>query len=135
MAAIDPAIETFWDGIWWAWVTVTTVGYGDLVPESPQGKVFGGLLMILGLGLFSLITASFSAFLISREEEEMVEKEAELIEKEEEVAREEKEAISRLESIESRLEGLERNLSSLIDRISETSGLKKDPGEKDESTE
>ncbi len=48
---------------------MTTVGYGDTVPESPQGKTFGGLLMILGLGLFSLITASLSAFLIAREEE------------------------------------------------------------------
>ena len=120
MAAIDPAIDTFWDGIWWAWVTVTTVGYGDLVPESPQGKVFGGLLMILGLGLFSLITASFSAFLISREEEDFVEKEAELIEKEKEVADEERKAIAKLERIESRLEKLEDNLGELIDQLSES---------------
>ena len=118
MAAIDPAIETFWDGIWWAWVTVTTVGYGDLVPESPQGKVFGGLLMVLGLGLFSLITASFSAFLITREEGEIIEKGEKIIEKEEEVAIEEKRAIAKLESIENRLEGLERNLGELIDRLS-----------------
>ena len=110
IAAIDPAIETPWDGIWWAWVTVTTVGYGDIVPESPQGKIFGGLLMILGLGLFSLITASFSAFLIAREEEE-------LIEHEKEVVSEEERAIAKLERIEDRLEGLERNLSLLIDRL------------------
>ena len=110
IAAIDPAIETPWDGIWWAWVTVTTVGYGDIVPESPQGKIFGGLLMILGLGLFSLITASFSAFLIAREEEE-------LIEQEKEVVSEEANAIAKLEQIESRLESLERNLSKLIERL------------------
>jgi len=110
IAAIDPAIETPWDGIWWAWVTVTTVGYGDIVPESPQGKIFGGLLMILGLGLFSLITASFSAFLIAREEEE-------LIEQEKEVASEEAQAVAKLEKIEKRLESLEQNLSLLIDRL------------------
>lgn len=110
MAAIDPAIETPWDGIWWAWVTVTTVGYGDIVPESPQGKFFGGLLMILGLGLFSLITASFSAFLIAREEEE-------LIEQEKEVVTEEERAIAKLERIENRLENLERDLGELIKRF------------------
>jgi voltage-gated potassium channel len=128
MAAIDPAIETPWDGIWWAWVTVTTVGYGDLVPQSPQGKVFGGLLMVLGLGLFSLITASFSAFLISRDEEGMVRKEEELIEKEEElleqeqeVVSEEKQAIARLESIERRMGNLERGLDQLIERLSDES--------------
>jgi len=120
MAAIDPGIDTFWDGIWCAWVTVTTVGYGDLVPESPQGKVFGGLLMVLGLGLFSLITASFSAFLISREEEEFVGKEADLIEKEKEVASEELQAIAKLERIEARLESLEENLGVLIDQLSES---------------
>ena len=119
MAAIDPAIETFWDGIWWAWVTVTTVGYGDLVPESPQGKVFGGLLMILGLGLFSLITASFSAFLIAREEEEIVEKEEAIIEKKKEVATQELHAIAKLDQIEGRLENLERDLGRLIDHLSE----------------
>ncbi|MDF1860389.1 MAG: potassium channel family protein [Verrucomicrobiales bacterium] len=117
MAAIDPAIDTFWDGIWWAWVTVTTVGYGDLVPESPQGKIFGGLLMILGLGLFSLITASFSAFLISREEEEVIEKEAELIEKEKEVVTEEMRALAKLERIEARMENLERCLRQLVEQL------------------
>lgn len=107
IAVIDPGIDTLWDGIWWAWVTVTTVGYGDLVPQSPQGRVFGGLLMALGLGLFSLITASFSAFLISREEEE-------LIEKEEKVVSDEQRAIAKLEQIEARLEKLENGLSRLI---------------------
>lgn len=110
MAAIDPAVDTPWDGIWWAWVTVTTVGYGDIVPKSPQGKVFGGMLMILGLGLFSLITASFSAFLIAREEED-------LIEQEKEVVLEEEKAIAKLEDIESRLESLERGLETLLERM------------------
>ena len=126
MAGIDPAIETPFDGIWWAWVTVTTVGYGDIVPESPQGKIFGALLMVLGLGLFSLLTASFSAFLIAREEEE-------LIEQEKEVAAEEEKAIAKLERIETRLESLEQGLATLIDRIPQdpTEG-KTDNGSRDE---
>lgn len=62
MAAIDPAINNIWDGMWWAWVTVTTVGYGDIVPVSGPGRILAGILMLIGMGLFSLFTANFSAF-------------------------------------------------------------------------
>ena len=39
---------------WWALATLTTVGYGDVVPVTPLGKLFGGLIMIFGLGMFAL---------------------------------------------------------------------------------
>lgn len=68
MAGIDPGIDSIGQGLWWAWVTVTTVGYGDVVPTSNPGKLFGAFLILLGVGLFSLLTASFSAFFISKEE-------------------------------------------------------------------
>lgn len=136
IAAIDPAIDTAWDGIWWAWVTVTTVGYGDIVPESPQGRIFGGLLMVLGLGLFSLMTASFSAFLISREEEEVLKREEEIIKKEEEVIEKEEQVIgeeilaaARLEKIDRRLRELEKTLNLLATRLREkTDEEGEDPG-------
>ena len=76
MALLDPGIDTPWDGIWWAWVTVTTVGYGDIVPLSAAGRAFAGLIILMGIGLFSMITATFAAFFISRQEEEMVSTEA-----------------------------------------------------------
>jgi voltage-gated potassium channel len=69
IAGMDPNIETPADGIWWAWVTVTTVGYGDLVPTSTEGRIFGGLLILMGIGLFSMLTASFSAFFIANRSE------------------------------------------------------------------
>jgi len=71
MAVIDPNIETPLDGIWWAWVTITTVGYGDLVPGSTAGRLFGAGLMLLGIGLFSMLTASFSAYLLSQQEDKI----------------------------------------------------------------
>ncbi|MEA3406221.1 MAG: ion channel [Pseudomonadota bacterium] len=52
------------DGIWYSLVTVTTVGYGDIVPETESGRIFGGLLILFGVVLFSLVTANISAFLI-----------------------------------------------------------------------
>lgn len=68
MAAIDPNIQTPLDGVWWAWVTVTTVGYGDIVPTSSAGRMFAGFLILLGVALFSMLTASFSAFFLSETE-------------------------------------------------------------------
>lgn len=45
---------------WWAVATLTTVGYGDMVPVTPQGKLFGALIMLIGLGLFALPIAILS---------------------------------------------------------------------------
>lgn len=66
ITVIDPAFTSVVDGIWWAWVTISTVGYGDMVPESGLGRVFAAVLIFLGLGLFSVITANFSAILMQR---------------------------------------------------------------------
>ena len=71
MALIDPNIETPLDGIWWAWVTITTVGYGDIVPGSTVGRLFASALILLGIGLFSMLTASFSAFFLSQQEDKI----------------------------------------------------------------
>ena len=72
---IDPEVKSIADGVWWALATVTTIGYGDVVPHSNMGRLFGGVLILLGVALFSHLTANISAFLISRgvkEEERMI---------------------------------------------------------------
>ena len=66
IAGIDPGIKSVEDGIWWAWVTVSTVGYGDMVPTTRIGKIFGGVLILVGMGLFSIITANFTALFVRR---------------------------------------------------------------------
>ena len=58
ISQVDPAISSIGDGIWFAWVTLTTVGYGDLVPRSTAGRLIGGVLSFLGLVFFSLISAT-----------------------------------------------------------------------------
>lgn len=57
-----------WDGVWYALVTITTVGYGDVVPVSDAGRVFGVVLILFGVVFFSLVTANISAFLIGSEQ-------------------------------------------------------------------
>jgi voltage-gated potassium channel len=48
---------TTWDGIWWAVTTVTTVGYGDVVPESTPGRIIAITIMLVGIGFVALLTA------------------------------------------------------------------------------
>jgi len=59
---------TFVDGVWYALVTITTVGYGDMVPLTDTGRIYGAVLILVGVMLFSLVTANVSAFLIGAEQ-------------------------------------------------------------------
>lgn len=60
----DPNITSFGDAIWWAASTLTTVGYGDRYPTTTEGRLVAIGLMLLGLGLFSLVTARIAAFFV-----------------------------------------------------------------------
>ncbi|RMF10856.1 MAG: hypothetical protein D6762_00535 [Candidatus Neomarinimicrobiota bacterium] len=51
---------------WWAIVTMTTVGYGDYVPQSPQGRIFAVFVMFAGISLVSLLTASISSIFVAK---------------------------------------------------------------------
>ncbi|MBU6288745.1 MAG: NAD-binding protein [Chloroflexi bacterium] len=54
-------------GLWWSIVTMTTVGYGDLVPKTTPGRVIGFLTMLSGMALTSLVTAAFSSLLVAQQ--------------------------------------------------------------------
>ena len=108
IAGIDPNIENVWQGIWWAWVTISTVGYGDTVPLSVAGKVFGAVVILFGVGFVSLMTAGFSAYFISRGEVEIEEEEVE--------------EIYRLKDIERRIEAMEQTLQRIEARLNEDRG-------------
>lgn len=47
-----------WDGVWWAVVTVTTVGYGDIGPKTDAGRVIAIAVMVVGIGFVALLTAA-----------------------------------------------------------------------------
>ena len=57
----EPDVRNLGDGIWWALVTITTVGYCDITPVTTLGRVVASSLMLLGLGLIATITAIVSA--------------------------------------------------------------------------
>ena len=51
---------------WWAIVTMTTVGYGDFSPETPEGRIFAVFIMFVGIALVSLLTASISSIFVAQ---------------------------------------------------------------------
>jgi voltage-gated potassium channel len=57
-------IRTLGDAVWWAVTTMSTVGYGDLYPVTPPGRVVGGVLMLGGLAVFGLATALLASWLV-----------------------------------------------------------------------
>ncbi|MCH7583512.1 MAG: ion transporter [Acidobacteria bacterium] len=52
---------SIFDGMWWALVTITTVGYGDFFPLTTAGRIVGALLMVVGIGFVATLTASVAA--------------------------------------------------------------------------
>lgn len=57
-------IANFGDAAWWACTTVTTVGYGDIVPVTIPGRVIAVALMVCGVLLFGIVTASFASWFV-----------------------------------------------------------------------
>ena len=51
------------DGLWWAFVTLTTVGYGDVVPATSGGRIVAVLTMVFGIAVYSLLIANLTAFI------------------------------------------------------------------------
>ena len=58
-------IETLGESLWWAFVTVFTVGYGDYTPVTPAGRVIGVILMFVGVGVIAIFTASVATRFLS----------------------------------------------------------------------
>lgn len=54
-------IKTYGDAVWWGIATITTVGYGDRFPVTTEGRAISVFIMILGISLFSIVTASIAA--------------------------------------------------------------------------
>ena len=89
------------EGLWWALQTITTVGYGDVVPSSGTGRAIGAFVMISGIAFLTVITAAVTATLI-----EAARRRAPHARDREEMAELMLEVTSRLRAIEARLDEL-----------------------------
>lgn len=59
----------FSDAVWWAFVTATTVGYGDISPASGLGRVIAGILMLVGIGTIGMLTGTVATFFLEERKE------------------------------------------------------------------
>lgn len=67
--ADDSNLQTFADALWWAIVTVTTVGYGDHSPVTVEGRAIATLLMLVGIGLVGVVTANVAAYFVESDQD------------------------------------------------------------------
>ncbi|HET7556298.1 MAG TPA: potassium channel family protein [Gaiellaceae bacterium] len=59
-----------WVGMWWSLQTVTTVGYGDVTPKEPIGRLVGAFVMLEGIAFLAIITAVITSSFVARAERE-----------------------------------------------------------------
>jgi voltage-gated potassium channel len=95
-----------WDGVWWAVSTVTTVGYGDIVPKTDAGRLIAIAVMVIGVGYIAMLTAALAQVFLSG----LVGKEAKAVEREAHYA--EDVVVARLDALAAQLERLELRLLS-----------------------
>ncbi|MCD8501869.1 MAG: potassium channel family protein, partial [Bacillaceae bacterium] len=65
IAYIEPSMDNYADAVWWTIVTTTTVGYGDISPETIIGRLIAIILMIFGIGLVGMVTGSIATYFLS----------------------------------------------------------------------
>ena len=65
---VNSNIKTAEDAIWWSYVTITTVGYGDKFPITTEGRIIGAVLMTMGVGIFGTFTALVSSWFIEKKD-------------------------------------------------------------------
>lgn len=93
----DANIKTPGDAFWWAYVTITTVGYGDKFPLSPEGRIVACVLMTAGVGLFGIFTGFVASLFV---EPELKEEERDI----EQLTREIRALRTQVQSLESKID-------------------------------
>jgi len=95
-----------WVGMWWALQTVTTVGYGDVTPKNPSGRIVAAFVMLQGIAFLAIVTAGITSTFVARAQKERGLAEAAADEQEVDQVE------TRLDGLDARLERIEAMLAS-----------------------
>ena len=98
---VNPELGSLPDALWWAIVTVTTVGYGDMAPITFVGRIAAIVLMISGVGFFGALAANLAALFINKDEG------------------------SKLDNVQKEVLALKKQMKTLIKEIQNSSNLPK----------
>jgi voltage-gated potassium channel len=109
---IDPNVHSPIDGIWSAWVTMTHVGFGDVVPTSLLGRLLSSALILFGLSLFSLCTAILSASLIGKNMDSWGSDVRQIEQETNRIEADENQILRELARLHERMESLEKQLAN-----------------------
>lgn len=107
MLILEPNVHSLSDGFWLGWSTMSLVGFGDIVPNSTIGRLLSILLLIAGIVLWALLSATVSAMLIGKGVQQ-VENDVSQLEREESMI------LSELKRLHERLDQLEQRINSNI---------------------
>jgi voltage-gated potassium channel len=110
---VDPNINSLHDGVWSAWVTMTHVGFGDVVPISFLGRLLAAALILFGLVFFSIFTALISVALIGKNIEEIGGSVKKLGEEANSLSGGEDRILAELERLHNRLDQIENRMLSI----------------------
>lgn len=68
---LEPTVESYGEGLWLAFTSGATVGYGDFVPTTPASRIFAALMVLVGYAILSMVTASIAAFFVGEDEKHL----------------------------------------------------------------
>jgi voltage-gated potassium channel len=103
--APDSTITTFGEAVWWTLTTISTVGYGDRYPVTPEGRVVAAALMVAGIALLGVVTASIASWFVEHLRQSSERTEAELGETEQKIDL----LLDEVRRLSARLDALERS--------------------------
>ena len=95
-----------WRGLWWAVVTVTTVGYGDTYPTSVLGRIVAGALMVIGIGFLGLATAAIASHFVNTDASDL---HRESTDRQEDILAQQTAILAQLQTINQRLAAIEHH--------------------------
>lgn len=96
---LEPSVHSLSEGLWLAFTTAATVGYGDIVPTTPLSRAFSVVVVLLGLAVLSMVTASVAAMFVEREERQI-----------------ERELLAEIGHLRSELESLRKEVRDALNR-------------------